>query len=645
MGRSTPAPPSDEEKSALVERIIRGELTPDQAQQRHGLSRAELKDWVRVYRREARRAFDDRVKTVLSTQGIDIGELAAAEFSGNVEDMSVAELLQTIQLGEKDAEIRIEVGREISYIWCLRGQVMDAQAGELQGEGAVYRLLSLAEGRIVADFTPVHRPRSIELSTTALLMEGARRFDEGQALRSRLGDMQTVYVPSDRSLAPNVRATVDQFAVLRLFDGLRTAEEVVQQSPMGELETLTCMLALRDASLLERVRPSSTSLRSPPAQPGETFGASFLPTAKSLAAPQRPRRRKTWVWAVAALGSATLGAGLALRYSDLGAAARRAVLSVPEAEPPPPAANVAPTPDPSAPEPHPTDAPPERAPPWVAPAPPVAAPPVAAPAPAAPFALCPEGSVLLGAAPAPGEVITPVPPFCMARAEVTVAEYERCRARGACSPIARDGDLPEARLSPALREHAKQVYANQCNAGQVGRERHPVNCVAHGQASAYCAATGGRLPTEAEWDLAARGSEGRRYPWGDAPPGPTRLNACGSECKSWYSDAQLESVFDGVMYEGDDGFTGTAPVASYPAGATRDGIYDLFGNVAEWTATTVDFGQAQSGAPSAGTFVVRGGSFSSGGDAEGARSLRLYLGADAHGRAIGFRCAFAPKEL
>src|SRR4051812_40378066 len=160
MGIPTPVPPSDEQKSSLVERIIRGELTPEQAQQRHGLSRAELKDWVRIYRREARRAFDDRVKSVLSTQGIDIGDLSAAEFSGNVEDMSVAELLQTIQLGRKDAEIRIERDRELSYIWCLDGQVVDAEANELRGAPAVYRLLSIEHGRIQADFSPVQRARS-----------------------------------------------------------------------------------------------------------------------------------------------------------------------------------------------------------------------------------------------------------------------------------------------------------------------------------------------------------------------------------------------------------------------------------------------------------------------------------------------------
>jgi formylglycine-generating enzyme required for sulfatase activity len=233
----------------------------------------------------------------------------------------------------------------------------------------------------------------------------------------------------------------------------------------------------------------------------------------------------------------------------------------------------------------------------------------------------------------------------MGRAEVTVGDYERCRERGACDPVSRDGEPPAAGLSADQRQRAKRVYDSQCNAGQAGRERHPINCVTFRQASAYCAAAGGRLPTEEEWELAARGSDGRRFPWGDAPPGPTRLNACGLECKGWYADAQLDGAFDGVMYEGDDGFAGTAPVASFPAGATADGIFDLLGNVAEWTATAVDFG---AGAPAPGAphaYVVRGGSFSSGVDAESAPALRLYLDAEAHGRGVGFRCAFAPQSL
>jgi formylglycine-generating enzyme required for sulfatase activity/transposase-like protein len=651
MGIPTPVPSSDEEKSALVERIIRGELTPEQAQQRHGLSRAQLKEWVRIYRREARRAFDDRVKSVLSTQGLDMDELSGAEFTGNVEDMSVSELLQTIQLGGKDAEIRIDQGPRLSHLWCVAGDVVDAETGGLRGAAAAYRMLAFQHGRIHADFSPVERPRRINVSTAALLLEGARRFDECRVLRGKIGDMEAVYVPSDRSLAPNVQATSEQFAVLRLFDGFRNVEEVVSVSSAPDLETLTSILALHDSGLLERVRPSRTSLREMPLTivTSQTPERSFLPLAQSLGAPPSRRRPRQWAWVIAALGSATVGAAFAVRLADQRDARQRAAVA------------------PSAP----------RA---VAPAPPVSfglpGAPGARTAPArgerssshdsrveraepervantapAPFALCPEGSVLVGAdgsgepPPKPAAAPRAVAPFCMARTEVTVADYERCRQRGACAPVPAGGDPPEARLSPELKSRARGVYASQCNAGQPGRELHPVNCVSFQQASAYCSAAGGRLPSEAEWDLAARGSEGRAHPWGASPPDATRLNACGLECKAWYAEQQLDSVFDGVMYEADDGFTGTAPVASFPAGATRDGIYDLFGNVAEWTATIVDFGEARAAAPTAGTYVVRGGSFSSGLDGDRRPALRVYLGAEAHGRGVGFRCTFDPEPL
>lgn len=675
MGIPTPVPPSDEEKSALVERIIRGELSPEQAQERHGLSRAQLKEWVRIYRREARRAFDDRVKSVLSTQGLDMDELSGAEFSGNVEDMSVAELLQTIQLGGKDAEIRIEQGPRLSHLWCVAGDVVDAQTGELGGAAAAYRMLAFQHGRIHADFSPVERPRRIHLSTAALLLEGARRFDESRVLRAKIGDMDVVYVPSDRSLAPNVQATAEQFAVLRLFDGFRNVEEVVSVSSAPDLETLTSILALQDNGLLERVRPSRTSVREmpPDAAAMQSTERSVLPTAQSLGVQPSPQQRpRPWVWALAALGSATLGAALAVRLADVretrehAAAARRVVAPEPRVAPAPtasfglpgsPGARNAPRgrgdrQDTSGtggsserPEPERTEsdatAPGRPEPGRSAPKP--AEPERVANTAPAPFALCPEGSVLVGADAA--DAPRAIAPFCLARTEVTVADYARCRERGACAPIASGGDAPEARLSPELNSRAQSLYASQCNAAQPGREQHPINCVSFQQASTYCSAAGGRLPTELEWELAARGSEGRAHPWGDAPPDATRLNACGGECKAWYAEQQLDSVFDGVMYPADDGFTGTAPVASFPAGATRDGIYDLLGNVAEWTATSVDFGQARAAAPAAGTYVVRGGSFSSGLDEQHEPALRIYLSADSHGRGVGFRCAFEPKRL
>src|SRR5262245_9895340 len=73
------------QKLELVERILRGQLTLQEACAKHGVSAPELKEWVRLYRREARRVLDDRVRVALSTQGMDVDDLESAEFSGNVE--------------------------------------------------------------------------------------------------------------------------------------------------------------------------------------------------------------------------------------------------------------------------------------------------------------------------------------------------------------------------------------------------------------------------------------------------------------------------------------------------------------------------------------------------------------------------------
>jgi formylglycine-generating enzyme required for sulfatase activity/transposase-like protein len=616
---------SDEQKSALVECIIRGKLTPQQACQRHGLSSTDLKDWVRIYRREARRAFDDRVKTALSTHGMDVDDLSPAEFSGNVEEMAIAELVQTIEFGRKDAEIRVELDGELSRIWCVQGEVVDAETGLLVGAPAVYRLLALARGRVQADFAPVQRERRITVSTQALLMESARRYDECQQLFERMGDRTQLYVPSARSLSPDVQATPDEFAVLRLFDGVRTLDEVVFKSHLPDLETVTFIARLLAQRLLEPIRASRTSIEVLPTVTAiELPEMSFLPLAASLGVRAEPRATsRRWVWGVAAVGSATLGAAFALRFADEQQAAARVL---------------------------------EREQDKAAAATVVAAAPFVVPA-----SSCPEGTVLLDAARS-GDValarqeglawardVTRAP-LCMAKHEVTVRQYEQCRSDGACDSAERAPQLPDAPMSPELRKQAQSVLAEQCNLGQAGRDDHPINCVTFSRAEQFCAWSGGRLPSAREWEHAARGTGQRAFPWGDAAPSAAELNACGSECQTWYARSGLTSVFDGTMYAADDGYAGTAPVGSFPAGASPEGILDLLGNVAEWTSERVAFdgaegeggAEALAGEATAGeAYVVVGGAFSSSSEALHAPSLRQYLSAAAHAQSVGFRCVFS----
>jgi formylglycine-generating enzyme required for sulfatase activity/serine/threonine protein kinase len=169
-------------------------------------------------------------------------------------------------------------------------------------------------------------------------------------------------------------------------------------------------------------------------------------------------------------------------------------------------------------------------------------------------------------------------PYCIDATEVTVAAYKACSDRGACK---RAGMANEWE---GITEHDKKVFDPLCNGRDPkGHADHPVNCVDWEQASQYCdaLAPGARLPTEAEWEFAARGPDGRKYPWGDEVPSAAHLNACGLECVAW---GKANGVPETAMYQADDGFPNTAPVGSFPQGKSRYGVADVAGNVWEWVA-------------------------------------------------------------
>ena len=292
----------------------------------------------------------------------------------------------------------------------------------------------------------------------------------------------------------------------------------------------------------------------------------------------------------------------------------------------------------------------DAAPAVVKPDPPVA--PAATPPPAAP---CPDGMVLISGGKffmGSDNVDSPalrsarpahraeVADFCMDTHEVTVAEHAACSSTAACKRAYRDSFWPQGKTDRKTWEEARAAHSPLCNEGQAGRERHPVNCVTWAQADEYCRQQGKRLPSEAEWEFAARGSDGRTYPWGDEAPDPRRLNGCGRECVGWRDALELPAV--PPLYDADDGFAGTAPVGSFPAGKTQAGLLDMVGNVFEWTADDFKpYPDAPADAPPApaGAKVMRGGGFNSSFAEHAEPALRFPQDAAAHVHAVGFRCA------
>ena len=113
-------------------------------------------------------------------------------------------------------------------------------------------------------------------------------------------------------------------------------------------------------------------------------------------------------------------------------------------------------------------------------------------------------------------------------------------------------------------------------------EDHPVGSVSWNDAQAYCQWMSERLglpfrlPTEAQWEKAARGADGRIFPWGSEPPEGTRANLADRQFMSKYGHARHPDP------EIDDGFVETSPVDAFPAGQSPYGVFDLAGNLGEW---------------------------------------------------------------
>lgn len=229
--------------------------------------------------------------------------------------------------------------------------------------------------------------------------------------------------------------------------------------------------------------------------------------------------------------------------------------------------------------------------------------------------LIPAGEFLMGSdqandpyfwgAEAPEHTVN-IDSFWIYRTEVTQRMYSKCVEQEKCpAPL-------------KINHPVAQQYGNP------RFDDHPVVMITWHAALAYCQWVGGRLPTEAEWEKAARGTDGRLFPWGNEP------NADG--LANYSSDSP-------------------SPVGSYPAGSSPYGVYDMAGNVLEWVNDFFESGYYQyspldnpTGPLSGSRKIIRGGAFNQ----NGIPGLRTVARASRRPTdtliSIGFRCAVDAAE-
>jgi eukaryotic-like serine/threonine-protein kinase len=270
---------------------------------------------------------------------------------------------------------------------------------------------------------------------------------------------------------------------------------------------------------------------------------------------------------------------------------------------------------------------------------------------AAPAAACPDNMVLIPAGQffmgsdakdalpnqKPSHNVT-LAGFCMDLHEVTAKQYQACSDNGKCRRVTPEVDWPN------ITPNDKKVYSPLCTIADPAKADHPINCLNWEMANTYCKNNDKRLPTEAEWEYATRGPDGRVYPWGDEAPTEKHLNACGTECLAWAKQNKVSQQFPGALYQADDGFPTTAPVGKFPAGRSRFGPYDVVGNVWEWVA---DWDGAYwaadqknpSGPDSGEKRVIRGGGWNGSFPEWLHPSFRFAQAPSAQSHGVGFRCA------
>ena len=199
-----------------------------------------------------------RVELLLQKRAKDLfSESDIEEIQGELANITMIDLLQTIEEELRSGSIRLVRGSREAIVYFREGNILDAICGKLQGEEAIYRLMLWPDGDFIVRYHDnVRRADRIEKDSSALLLEGIRRLETWNELIRELPGLHRLF-EADYQRLPNFinEAPAEVGRVMRLFDGYRSLRDVVDDSPVDDVTTLQIIKKLLAEDVLLDITP------------------------------------------------------------------------------------------------------------------------------------------------------------------------------------------------------------------------------------------------------------------------------------------------------------------------------------------------------------------------------------------------------
>lgn len=169
-------------------------------------------------------------------------------FSGSLAEMTLVDLLQTLEVGKKTGIISLYTHGREGKVFIVQGDVVDAQLQNLEARQALMRMFTWTEGQFTVDMNKHDTPKRLLLSTREIISEGMTRQYRWEQLRQNLPTLRTIIKP----VSSNQQVTEDEDAVLAIIDGKKNMLEIIEASKFDDLKVLRLLRALFEKKMIEQ---------------------------------------------------------------------------------------------------------------------------------------------------------------------------------------------------------------------------------------------------------------------------------------------------------------------------------------------------------------------------------------------------------